>query len=211
MNDVGYHGGAILSAHLLERPALVRLDTDGAWFGPARGERRVGGRIAVLACVRIGGAEIVLASVHLESHSDPRHRGAQLAALLEAVDTYAPGAPALVGGDLNTLSLGIAQLADPAEVARALEDDPDRWSAPERHEPLFEAARAAGFEWQTCNVLGESTHRIGGAVSTRGALKLDWFLSRNLHAENAQVVAAIDPEGRPLSDHEAIAITIGPR
>src|SRR5688572_20581024 len=104
-NERGLHGAALASARRLERPALVRLDAGGDWFDGARGEPRVGGRIAVLATLCLGGAPVTLASVHLENDADPAQRDAQTAALLAALDAYAPGAPALLGGDFNTHSL----------------------------------------------------------------------------------------------------------
>ncbi|HKJ23616.1 MAG TPA: endonuclease/exonuclease/phosphatase family protein, partial [Myxococcota bacterium] len=167
-NRHGLHGGAITSAHALSRPAVVRLDAGGQWLDGSRGEARVGGRIAVLTTVRAGGSDVVLASVHLESHSDPAHRTEQMGALLEAIDAYAPGAPALVGGDLNTMSMPTADLGDPGRLKEALEADPERLLHPVRHEPLFERVREAGFEWRICNVEGEGTHRRAvGAASQR--------------------------------------------
>jgi endonuclease/exonuclease/phosphatase family metal-dependent hydrolase len=209
-NEVGYHGNAILSRAPLQRPALVRLDAGGEWFDGARGEARVGGRIAVLAQVELARAPVSFASVHLESHCDPGQRAAQLAALLAAVDAYAPGAPALVGGDLNSFSLALSELGDAERLAAALRDDPERWSAPERHEPLFAVAERAGFEWRTCNALGVPTHRHGApGGSTRGRLKLDWFLCRGLEASSPRVLDAVDPgSGAALSDHEAIEVRV---
>jgi endonuclease/exonuclease/phosphatase family metal-dependent hydrolase len=216
-NAVGHHGGAILARAPLERPALVRLETAGDWFvagGPegdtsGRDEPRIGGRIAVLGQLRLGGTAVSFASVHLESHAEPRVRAAQLEGLIDALDAYGPGAPAVIGGDLNTLSLGLAELADPERCAAALRADPDRWRRPERHEPLFAVARAAGFEWRSCNVLGEPTHRHPApAGSARGQLKLDWLLCRGLEAEAPAVRAAVDPEGAALSDHEAVEAVV---
>ena len=78
------HGGAILSAHHLKRPALIRLESDGAWFDGKNGERRVGGRMAVVATVALAGVDVTMAAVHLESRSDPEQRAAQMRVLLEA-------------------------------------------------------------------------------------------------------------------------------
>jgi endonuclease/exonuclease/phosphatase family metal-dependent hydrolase len=209
-NEVGYHGNAILARAALGSPALVRLDAGGEWFDGARGEQRVGGRVAVLARVELAGTPVVFASVHLESHSDPRQRAAQLGTLLDALERYAPGTPALVGGDLNSFSLALADLGDPERLAAALRDDPERWSAPERHEPLFDVAERAGFEWRACNLLGEPTHRhpVPGG-SCRGRLKLDWLLCRGLEASAPRVLEAADPEtGAALSDHEAIEVRV---
>ena len=52
-NLSGLHGGAILSPHQLLRPALARLETTGRWFDGQFGERRVGGRIALLAEIHL--------------------------------------------------------------------------------------------------------------------------------------------------------------
>jgi endonuclease/exonuclease/phosphatase family metal-dependent hydrolase len=211
-NAHGLHGAAITSSLPLARPAVVRLDEGGGWLDGARGEARVGGRIAVLATVRAGGADVVLASVHLESHSDPEHRGEQLGALLDAIESYAPGAPALVGGDLNTMSLPTAHVFDPERLGPALEEDPERLLRPERHEPLFDRAREAGYEWRICNVEGEGTHRrVEAEGSRRVPVKIDWFLARGLGCSGAVVIDAIDPAtGEALSDHEALGVVARP-
>ncbi len=209
-NSIGYHGGAILSSRALVEPSLVRIERSGRWFDGGLGERRVGGRVSVLCKLPIGGSLVAFASLHLESHSDPDERAAQLEAVLDAIDEFAPGAPALVGGDVNTHSLGRAELADRALLSRALEADPGRLAAPIAHEPLFARAERRGYDWRLCNAVGTSTERRGrGNGSARGALALDWFFARGLVASEPAVIAAVDPAtGVPLSDHEAIAVTI---
>ena len=210
-NAVGYHGGAVASARPLERPVLVRLDAGGDWFDGRRGERRVGGRIAVLATLRVAGAPVTLASVHLESHCDPARRDAQTAALLQAIEAYAPGAAALIGGDLNTHSLGSAELEDRDALARALRADPRRLAEPIAYEPLVERLERAGFERRACNAGLSTERRRSGEGSQRGTLRLDWFFARGLACSAPEVIAAVDPEtGEALSDHEAIAVTIRP-
>ena len=210
-NLVGYHGGAVASALPLERPALVRLDAGGDWFDGRRGERRVGGRIALLATLRVDARPVTLAAVHLESHGDPALRDAQMAALLTALDAYAPGAPALLGGDLNTHSLGVAELESREALERALRAHPERLADPLPHEPLFERLARAGFERRACNVAGP-THRIRGAAGTqRGTLKLDWIFARGLIVAEPALIDAVDPAtGAALSDHEILALTIRP-
>jgi endonuclease/exonuclease/phosphatase family metal-dependent hydrolase len=205
-NERGLHGGAIASTRPLERPALVRLDAGGDWFDGRRGERRVGGRIAVLATLQLAGRPVTLASVHLESHGDPADRDAQAAALVAAIDAYAPGAPALLGGDFNTHSLGIRELEDRAALAEAIRADPERFARPERHEPLFARLEAAGFACAPCNA-GGPTHFTGPSRND-GGLHLDWFFARGLTVRDPAIVAA--PDGAPLSDHAAIALTIAP-
>jgi len=113
-NTIGYHGAAILSSRALVAPSLSRIERDGRWFDGALGERRVGGHVAVLCRLPIGSRLVTFAAVHLESHSDPDERAEQLEAVLDAIDEFAPGAPALIGGDVNTHSLGRAELSDRA-------------------------------------------------------------------------------------------------
>jgi len=215
-NAVGYHGNAILARGELLRPRLVRLERRGDWFDGARGERRVGGRCAVLAQIVLAGRPVTFAAVHLESHGTREERALEMQALLDAIDDYAPGAPALIGGDLNCFSLELAAMGDPRAVAEALRGDPGRWSHPVPHEPLFERAARAGYEWSSCNALGVPTLRHaspGGASrlgSARGALKLDWLLCRGLAAAAPCVIEAVGGDGRMLSDHEAIAAEVAP-
>ena len=78
VNQAGLHGAAILSAFALERPAVIRLETDGDWFDGRHGERRVGGRIAVAATLAIDHTPVTLVSVHFESHGDPAQRASQM-------------------------------------------------------------------------------------------------------------------------------------
>ena len=55
-NDAGLHGAGFVSARPLLDPRLLRLENSGRWFDGAFGERRVGGRIAVMAALEIAGA-----------------------------------------------------------------------------------------------------------------------------------------------------------
>ncbi|HEX2484463.1 MAG TPA: endonuclease/exonuclease/phosphatase family protein [Myxococcota bacterium] len=210
-NEVGYHGGAILAAVPFARPALVRLDAGGDWFDGRRGEARVGGRVALLATVNLAGVGVALASVHLESHAGPELRDAQTAALLRALDAYAPGAPAVLGGDWNTHGLPLAALEDRAALRAALAAAPTRVVRPVPHEPLFARLEEAGFERHACNLDETPTERRrseGG--SRRGVLHLDWLFVRGLRAEESAVLDAVDSCGVALSDHEVVTATVTP-
>ena len=208
-NAVGFHGGAILSPHELARPELVRLERSGRWFDGGFGERRVGGRMALLATLRIGATDVTLASVHLESHSDPDGRAQEFQTLLEAIDAYSPngpGAPALIAGDINTSSFSREELRDRDGLAETLRDDPGRLLDPVSREPLFAMAQRAGYDWRACNWSDTSTQRTR---SGRGRAHLDWFFCRGLSARDPEVIAAVAPgTGAPLSDHELLAVTL---
>jgi endonuclease/exonuclease/phosphatase family metal-dependent hydrolase len=195
-NEFGVHGGAILSRVGLGRPAAVRFEFDGSWFGPESPEPRIGGRLAVVA--EVGGIAVV--APHLESHGSPAGRAQQIADLDDVVSAYASGRPVIIGGDLNTHTLDhIGHGLPPVE-----ELTPERFRDPIPHEPLFAEAAARGYEWEEANTT-EPTHRTRDG---RGDVHFDWFLTRDLQVRDPEVIPAVDPDGNPLSDHEVIAVTI---
>ena len=92
-NDVGYHGNAILSKHRWKRPVLIRMETDGFNFDSSlQDDRKVGGRMAVVATFEVGGVDMTCASWQMEAHSDPRIREREMRALLDGIETYSPRA-----------------------------------------------------------------------------------------------------------------------
>ena len=210
-NQVGYHGNAILSRTELEQPGLVRLDDSGEiWFNPGM-ETRLGGRVAVLATIKIDNQDVVFASVHLEDRTNPENRAEQVAVLLKAIEDYNPGAPTVIGGDFNTHSFDLHKLSSSIDQVRQLmKQDPHRLLHPQKHEPLFSLANNLGYEWENCNQLGAATDRkITKPLSLVGDKKMDWFLTRGLSVFNPAVIAATPTDiAYPLSDHELIVIDI---
>jgi len=208
VNEAGLHGAAILSPYPLERPALVRLSVDGNWFDGAHGERRVGGRIALLATLPVDGRPVTLADVHFESHSDPPGRAAQMTRLLDAIDAYGGVQPVLLGGDFNTstASRGWARGTGERQILPA-----ERLLDPVAYEPLFEVAAARGYDWRACNTLGVPTSRTRPDGTPPPPLgRLDWFFSRGLAASDPQTVPAVDQTGGAISDHDLLAVSIRP-
>jgi hypothetical protein len=157
----------------------------------------------VLCRLPVGARLVTFASVHLESHSDPDERAAQLEAVFDAIDAFAPGAPALVGGDVNSHSLSRAELADRALLSRALEADPRRLAAPIAHEPLFARAERRGYDSAPAAVGSSTERRARGAArprstgSSRGPARLGADGDRRARSAS----------GAPLR-YEAIAVTI---
>ena len=208
-NEAGLHGAALLSRHPLGRPALVRLRWDGAWFDGERGERRVGSRIAVFGTLKVDEQPVTLASVHLESHSDPEARAEETRVLLDALDAYAPGQPALIGGDFNTSTL--ARTWSKGGGKRPVLSE-QRVMNPEPFEPLFDLMAGRGFEWQQANDRSAPTQRWHPDDDKTGPLgKIDWFFCRGLDVFGAKTMPAVDTEGRTLSDHELLVVTIKPK
>ncbi len=208
-NSAGLHGGGFVARVALHRPALARLEISGRWFDGAFHERRVGGRIAMLAELEIAGGRVLLASAHYESHTGPGDRLLQTQAMLDAIDAHAPGLPVLIGGDFNTSSFELAEKRDPAFVAAALAAEPRRLMAPMVHEPMFETLRARGYAWESCNVMDATTQRTrpdGTPAPPFG--KIDWLFARGLRCSAPEVIAAVDPAGVAVSDHEILAVAI---
>lgn len=200
-NRQGLHGNAILSQLPIDRAALSRLEQDGTWFdGERNGERRIGGRNAAMAEI----AGVTYAAVHLESHSDPAHRAAQTRVLLDDLDTFAGQGAALIGGDFNTATVG----HDAKGTA-----SPDQRLDPVPHEPLFAVMAENGFAWEGCNTLGVATQRTRPDGTPKPSFgRIDWLFSRGLAATDPATIpatdAAIDKNGRALSDHDILAVTI---
>jgi endonuclease/exonuclease/phosphatase family metal-dependent hydrolase len=208
-NAAGLHGAGLVSRAWLNRPALVRLETSGRWFDGMFHERRVGGRIAVMAELNLGGTPVLLVSAHYESHSDPSDRAIQTRTLLDAIDQHAPGRPVLIGGDFNTSTFSLPEKQDPETVKAALAADSDRLVRPEPYEPMFTVLREHGYEWSACNTPLAATQRTRPDGTPQPPFgKIDWFFSRGLRCSTPSVIAAVDDKGTAISDHEALAVTI---
>ncbi|MCP8936894.1 hypothetical protein NK718_00050 [Alsobacter sp. SYSU M60028] len=208
-NVAGLHGAGLVSRSALGRPAMVRLENSGRWFDGAFHERRVGGRIAMLAEYDLAGGPVLLACVHYESHTDPADRLAQTRVMLDAIDELAPGRPVLIGGDFNTSTFTLPEKRDEAHVAAALAADPQRLTSPESYEPMFALLAERGYDWSGCNVLGAGTQRTRpDGTPTPPFGKIDWFFARGLRCSDPAVIPAVDAAGVAISDHEALAVTI---
>ena len=204
VNQRGLHGNAIVSAARLAGPFVVRLPGSGpGWFAADSPQPRVGGRVAVLASVALDGVTVGLASTHLENRTDAGHRAEQLEVLLRALDEGIGDGPAVVGGDFNTLGATYAELFDRSLVRRLRRDEPTRFTWPVAHEPLFEVARAHGFEWVDANVAAPTTDHDAGGRPDHVPIKLDWILVRGLVARRPAVLPA---DG--LSDHHGLAVAV---
>jgi endonuclease/exonuclease/phosphatase family metal-dependent hydrolase len=199
-NARGLHGNAIVSASSLDEPTVVRLPDAGAgWFALDSSQPRVGGRMAVVATVAIDGVPVHVASIHLENRTTADYRAEQLDALLRAIDDRDASAPAIVGGDFNTLGADIDVLLDRAAVRALRENEPWRFTWPDVYESMFEVARAHGFVWTDANVAAPTMDSASAGLPDLVPMRLDWLLVRGLVARRPAVI----PAGG-LSDHHLI-------
>jgi len=209
VNEAGYHGAAILSSLPLSEARRIPLEKSGGWFDGARGQRRVGGRMALSLVATVGGNEVVFCSLHLESESEPAERTRELRVLFDQLDAAYPGRPVVIGGDLNTFSVSKTDLDDPAVLRGKATEDPVRFADPVRYEPLFVLAEERGYEWKLSNVPGIPTHHEQESPTRTGTMKLDWFLTRGVRILSPSILPALDDATKArLSDHDAIIVTV---
>ncbi|EPX85704.1 endonuclease/exonuclease/phosphatase family protein [Salipiger mucosus] len=185
-NARGYHGNALMAKTRLRDPFALRLHGERQWFSDPE-QPRLGERVAIGATVETTSGPFLAVSTHLESACGPAHRERQVQGLIETLDGAFPCLPLLIGGDLNT---GNHNAGD--------------WRA----EGLFDVARAAGF---TVHGGPEETPTTRPSLITRWPerrMKLDWLLARDLTLEDTEIRPSLDPDGRPLSDHDAIVTRV---
>jgi endonuclease/exonuclease/phosphatase family metal-dependent hydrolase len=188
-NARGWHGNAILSRAPFLRVTMLRLCDHGHWFSsdemPADPDQpRVGGRMALLAVVPTDNGPLCVVSTHLESNATAPHRAHQFDMLMDEIDRFAPGLPVVIGGDLNT--------------GNHLPPDFDH-----RRETLFARATLRGYDW-SATPEGTTTRPSLITPHPTRKMKLDWFATRGLTCSDTLLIPALDPKGKPLSDHEAI-------
>jgi endonuclease/exonuclease/phosphatase family metal-dependent hydrolase len=205
-NTSALHGNAILTRYPFENPRLVRLPRCEKNFESA--QKRLGGRLGLVIDVVIdtdrGPAQLLAATTHLDVVNAPRCRQKQMRRLLDYLGSTS-GAPAILGGDLNThtfsrgsrihsLSNLARLLMNPGAVARSLMN-PHQFEPVLRDLELFEfTLKGFNDELHTCRVedsqLLESSGLPGplkglvrrrfGAAARSLDFRLDWLAGRHL-------------------------------
>ncbi len=189
-NRSGFHANGWITRFKARRPALIRLQPEADWFvNPRRGMRRIGSRLCLAAIFELGQFELVCASAHLESDTDAAGRRRQMRYLLEGLQDYAGKRPIVLGGDFNT---------------GAHHADFDY-----KTESLFREAERCGFAWQEANTREPTSRpsRIPNRLQQSKA-RFDWFFVKGIQPQEPCVIPAVDKDGMPLSDHDAIAINL---
>lgn len=104
-----YHGQAILSRLPIGSPRILRFkqQTDywkPRWYLPnwSLFQRRVGGRMALVVEMEVGGTRIIVYNTHLESRIPESGQLQQIDEILSDMARYPPNTPMLIAGDLNS-------------------------------------------------------------------------------------------------------------
>ena len=196
-NSSGLHCNSVLSRFPIDRAAVLRLDDSGTWFHGkvGKGQRRIGGRIAVAARIRIPW-KLWVFSVHFESEGGPWDRAREAETLVDGIYELCGDAPAVVGGDFNFNAVPVEK--NPSDGGIRL---------PEDVEPAFNVFERAGFDWRSSNAPGATTRRHPWQSDYR-EMKIDWIFERGLISKNPEIVLATGRDGANLSDHELLHVDI---
>ncbi|MBQ9330124.1 MAG: hypothetical protein IJ221_03965 [Oscillibacter sp.] len=210
----GFHGNAIFSRFPIKRAQIVRLPEQYNWYFDR--QRRIGGRLAILAELDVGGRPLGVGTIHLENRTHGPGRQAQLETVLRAAEEMFPHMPVALGGDLNTNTFdgrdtdAIGEIAaDPALQRRCLEDVA-AW------EGCLPAATAMGYTLEPQKPILTRRKPLPGGGHLD--LRLDWLLLRGLTASSSRTIstaredcgfakpgsALASFQGAELSDHNAI-------
>lgn len=103
-----YHGQTTLSCWPIQSPRVIRFGHQSdfwrpKWYLPRTGlvQQRLGGRIALVTEIEIGGRRLATYNLHLESRADNRLRMLQLSETVQDAKQYRDSHPVLLAGDLN--------------------------------------------------------------------------------------------------------------
>ena len=179
----GHHGNAIFSRWPIKNAKVVRLPEQYNWYFDR--QRRIGGRLAILAELDINGQSVGVGTIHLENRTHSDGRKAQLEAVLKEADAMFSGMPVILGGDLNTNTFdgrdkaAINEIAGNVELQRRCLEDVALWEA---CLPLAES-----YGYRAVPELSEGTCRLDLVTRRKPMpdgshldLRLDWMLLRGV-------------------------------
>ncbi|MCI8841869.1 MAG: hypothetical protein HFF96_09505 [Oscillibacter sp.] len=210
----GFHGNAIFSRWPIKRAKAVRLSEQYNWYFDR--QRRIGGRLAVLAELDVAGTPVGVGTIHLENRTHGPGRRAQLSAVLAEAEAMFPGMPVILGGDLNTNTFdgrdkdAIRAVAGSPELQRRCLEDVADW------EECLPAAAEAGYRLLPDRAAATRRKPLPGGGHLD--LRLDWLLVRGLETGESRTVSTRKEDcgfalpgsalaaftGEELSDHNAV-------
>ena len=219
----GFHGNAIFSRWPIKRAKIVRLPEQYNWYFDR--QRRIGGRLAILAELDVNGRSVGVGTIHLENRTHGPGRQEQLETILNAAEGMFAGMPVALGGDLNTNTFdgrdkdAIQEIAGDAGLQRRCLEDVARW------EGCLGAAEAAGYLAVPDHPIATRRKPLPPLPTCRDSvgerhldLRLDWLLVRGAQVRESRTISTQTEDcgfavpgsalarftGRELSDHNAV-------
>ncbi len=162
-NTFALHGNALFSRYPLLHAHSLALPNGKDKMGGK--EKRLGAQRVVIALVDHPLGRFWAVSLHLDAHSSQSHRHRQMRLVLDHMETLAPRAPILIGGDWNTSTYNSKRatysilgywrrvMMGVRHVIKNHYPYPERWF--ERH--LFRELENRGYNYRDLNVLGACT------------------------------------------------------
>jgi endonuclease/exonuclease/phosphatase family metal-dependent hydrolase len=148
-----YHGQTTLSKWPISKPRLIRFSKQSNfwqphWFLPKIEpfQERLGGRIALVAEINVGGRKLVTYNLHLESRGSNALRISQLAEVLSDAKDCDSDCPVLVAGDFN-LDASKAPAAQQLAKAGFQDSVASRGSPTTPSRGLFESSSCRRIDW----------------------------------------------------------------
>jgi endonuclease/exonuclease/phosphatase family metal-dependent hydrolase len=203
-NTAALHGNAILTRHRFSNAQLIRLPRCENNFESA--ERRLGGRLGILADLDAAGTPVTAVTTHLDVVGTPRCRARQLRALLGSIETRSQDRRIILGGDFNTHTFArggrVRTMKNAIKILGARQEKLSQSLLhPEAKEPLLGELTRAGYELDGLNDRNSTSRSIvssledarrlpfpvrGWVMSRVGpaglslAFRLDWLAARGL-------------------------------
>ena len=210
----GFHGNAIFSRWPIRQAKVVRLPEQYNWYFDR--QRRIGGRLAILAELDVNGTRVGVGTIHLENRTHGPGRQAQLETILNAAEGMFAGMPVALGGDLNTNTFdgrdkdAINEIAGSPELQRRCLEDVAAW------EGCLPAAEALGYLAMPDHPIPTRRKPLPGGGHLD--LRLDWLLLRGLAPTESRTISTRRADcafalpgsalasfaGEELSDHNAV-------
>lgn len=210
----GFHGNAIFSRWPILNAKIVRLPEQYNWYFDR--QRRIGGRLAILAELDVNGKHIGVGTIHLENRTDGPGRQAQLEVILKEAEEMFKGMPIVLGGDLNTNTFdgrdkdAIKEISGSETLQRRCLEDVAAW------EGCLPAAAAVGYKAVPEKPILTRRKPLPGGGHLD--LRLDWLLLRDTEPVESRTIstsredcgfalpgsALAQFQGEELSDHNAV-------
>jgi endonuclease/exonuclease/phosphatase family metal-dependent hydrolase len=198
-NTAALHGNAILTRHEFAPPRLVRLSRCENNFESA--EKRLGGRLAILATIKLPGFELLATTAHLDVVNTPRCRAKQLRDVVRAIESEvkatADGLPKIVlGGDFNTHTFARGgRFRTLKSVVRifGLSRERLRRSLMKKESGIRELERA-GFAIDSINDARPTSYSMVSALQDKRALPalVRWWVMRRIGPEGLKLDLRLD-------------------
>ena len=199
-NTTALHGNAILTRHSFSNPTVIRLPRCENNFESK--ERRIGGRIGIIADLEAGTESLVIGNTHLDVINTPRCRAAQMRAMLQAMGVRLNAKAskrAIIGGDLNshTFARGtrLRVMKNTATILGSNRDNLNRrLMNPETREPSVRELGHFGFTTDGLNDRSATSRTIVSSLddSSRLPRPMKWWVSRRIGPEGLLLEFRLD-------------------